>query len=299
MRQPVRFRRIRVKITTAGWLYVGLTIAVGAAAVNTTNNLLYLIASGLLALMAVSGMVAYRALRKLEMEIEFPPELYAGHNIPARLTVGNRKAWLPAFLIKIVHEGQEVFLVEVPARGAASDTLTITFPRRGFHDLGEVLITSSFPFGFFHRGGTVPLSGRVLVYPTPLYPGSPHDDVRKAREMGAGALRTGIGGDYRGERPYLPGDSLSRLNWKTWMRLGQLSVKQFDEEGGPPLHLSLDTVPGPSLEERLSQLTGLVLEAHREGQPVGLDLPGRSIPPGLGQTQRESQLRALALYQSV
>jgi uncharacterized protein (DUF58 family) len=243
-------------------------------------------------------MVAYRALRMLEMEIGLPPELYAGHAVPARLCMANRKRWLPAFLIRVTRNGQEALLVEVPARSSADATLTLAFPERGLHPLGEALVTSAFPFGFFHRGGTVPLEGRVLVYPTPLYPGSPLDDLRQAREMGSGAVRAGVGGDYKGERPYLPGDSLSRLNWKTWMRLGQLSVKQFEEDGGPPLRLSLETVPGPTLEERLSQLTGLVLEAHRQGRPVGLDLPGRCIPPGLGSAQRESQLRALALYQA-
>ncbi len=59
MIQPVRFRRIKVSVTLAGWLYIAVTLLVGAAAVNTANNLLYLVTAGLLAPMALSGFVAY------------------------------------------------------------------------------------------------------------------------------------------------------------------------------------------------------------------------------------------------
>jgi uncharacterized protein (DUF58 family) len=298
MTQPLRIRRVRVRITASGWLYIALTIVIGAAAVNTTNNLLYLIASGLLALMAVSGIVAYRALRRLDLEIRLPEEVYAGHEFPAMVTVSNGKRWLPAFLVRVVRNDHETLLVEIPPRGSANGWLPLTFSQRGLHDLGEVLILSAFPFGFFHRGGVVPLADSVLVYPAPIFLASEPSDPREAREIGSGAARDGVGGDYRGERPYIPGDSLSRINWKTWMKLGQLSIKQFEEEGGPPLRLSLDSVPGPSLEERVSQLTGLVLRAHQQGRPVGLDLPNDSIPPGIGPTHRERQLRALALFQA-
>ena len=40
MLQPVRFRRIKVSVTLAGWLYIVVTLLVGAAAVNTANNIL-------------------------------------------------------------------------------------------------------------------------------------------------------------------------------------------------------------------------------------------------------------------
>jgi uncharacterized protein (DUF58 family) len=163
MRQPVHFRRIRAKITASGWLYVGLTIVIGAAAVNTTNNLLYLITSGLLAVMAVSGMVAYRALKKLELQLDLPDEVYAGQAVPATVTLVNRKRWLSAYLIQVTRGSEEAFLLEVPAGGSSQSALTLAFPIRGLQGLGDVLVTSAFPFGFFHRGGTIPLQGQVLV----------------------------------------------------------------------------------------------------------------------------------------
>ena len=49
-------KRYRVKITAAGYVYVLITIILGVGAVNTGNNLLYLMSSLLLALMVLSGM---------------------------------------------------------------------------------------------------------------------------------------------------------------------------------------------------------------------------------------------------
>jgi len=44
-----------IKINKAGYIYILLTILVGFSAVNTANNLVYIIASALLSYMLVSG----------------------------------------------------------------------------------------------------------------------------------------------------------------------------------------------------------------------------------------------------
>ena len=100
-RQRLRFRRIRVRITTSGWSYIIMTILVGAAAVNTTNNLLYLVTSTLLALMAASGWLALRALRKLEFELYLPRELFAGQATPIHFKILNPRHHLPTFLLRL------------------------------------------------------------------------------------------------------------------------------------------------------------------------------------------------------
>ncbi len=71
-------------------------------------------------------------------------------------------------------------------------------------------------------------------------------DAAQGVEMGAGAGRRGVGGDYWGTRPYVPGDAVGRVDWKAWGRLGALTVKEFEEDSAPPLRLTLDSVSGPS-----------------------------------------------------
>lgn len=296
MQVPIRFRRIRVRITRSGWLYIAITLLVGSAAVNAANNMLYLVTAGLLAIMALSGVVAYWALRRLELRVSLPRDWFAGEQVPLRVAVVNTRRRLPSFLLQLRNAEDVLLLTEVPARSQAEGVLRYTFPRRGAHELGEITVTSAFPFAFFHRGGTLPLRTSVLVYPRPLPP-ERRDSAREVgREVGTGSSAKGVGGDFRGVREFASGDQPSRVNWKAWARTGRLVVNEFDEESAPPLILTLESVPGPTLEERLGQLTGLVLEAHRHGRPVGLSLPGEVLEPGSGASQRERQLRALALF---
>ncbi len=296
MQQPIRFRRIRVRITRSGWLYIALTLLVGSAAVNAANNMLYLITASLLALMALSGIIAYLALRRLELRISLPRDWFAGEEVPLRVAVVNRRRRLPSFLLRLQNAKDELLLTEVPAGSHAEGLLRYSFEHRGMHELGEITLTSAFPFAFFHRGGILPVQGSVLVYPRPLLPERQDSTQQLGREAGNGAQRKGVGGDFRGLRAYSAGDQTSRVNWKAWARTGRLMVNEFDEESAPPLILTLESVPGPTVEERLGQLTGLVLEAHRYGRPVGLSLPGEMVEPGCGPAQRERQLRALALF---
>ena len=56
-----------------------VVIGLGVAAVNTGNNLLYLLVSLLLALIIVSGVLSEQSMRGLELIAVDPEEIYAGH----------------------------------------------------------------------------------------------------------------------------------------------------------------------------------------------------------------------------
>ncbi len=61
-----RFRSPRrLKFTREGKFFVGITLGVGFAAINTGNNLLYLLLGMLLALIVVSGVMSEISLRHL------------------------------------------------------------------------------------------------------------------------------------------------------------------------------------------------------------------------------------------
>jgi uncharacterized protein (DUF58 family) len=63
----------------------------------------------------------------------------------------------------------------------------------------------------------------------------------------------------------------------------------------PRLWLDLDRVAG-ALEERLSRLTGLALEASRLDREFGLRLGATTLKPAVGEAHLERVLRELALY---
>ena len=182
---PLRFARVRVKILRSGILYVALTLTIGAAAVNTLNNLLYLIVAGLLALMAVSGAAAYLALRRLELELALPDEWFAERSAPVTIRIHNRRRHLSTFLLHLDNGIDRATVVEIPPRGTTEAQLVFRPQARGYVDLGTLTITSEFPFVLFRRGGRARSRTRVLVYP------------RHRKRRRAGGRRLGRGAPHR------------------------------------------------------------------------------------------------------
>jgi uncharacterized protein (DUF58 family) len=285
-----------VRFTAAGAVACALLLGAGLVAVNAGNNLLYLLVSGLLALYALSGVIAYANFRGLAVRAVPPDEVYAGQPATVTLEISNRRRRLPAYLLASPGPGGGETLVEIPPGSSAPLGVAVTFAARGRQPYPERVLLSEFPFGLVRRGGAFAPGGTCLVYPRPLPVGWELYE-RAEREGEAFSRRApGVGGDYRGVRDYAPGDSLSRVQWKSWLRLRRLQTKEFDAEGAAPVSFSWEAVPGPGPEERLGQLAWLVRTALRRGRSVGLLLPGRRIEPGSGPAHRRLLLEALALH---
>lgn len=292
----LRLTRVHLRLTTAGWLYIGLCLVLGIVAVNAANNLLYLSVAGLLSLLALSGVLGLANLRGLEARVRITGEVYAGQPATAFLELHNLKRRLPTWLVTCRGCEAEGSLVELLPGERLPLPVSLRFDRRGRRPLGSLEIRSPFPFGLIVRGGSYDTGETCLVYPKP----EPvrWDLLEQAERQGDESTRSiaGTGGDYRGVREYLPGDTLSRVHWKGWLRHRRLMTKEFEAEGAPSVTFSFDAVPGPGTEERLSQLSWLVRTALRRGRAVGLVLPARRFPPGAGPAHRKELLTALALH---
>ena len=74
--RPFRPRRT-IWPTRDGWWCLFVAIGLGVAAINTGNNLLYLLVSLLLSLIVVSGMLSEQSMRGLRLEADAPEEIFA------------------------------------------------------------------------------------------------------------------------------------------------------------------------------------------------------------------------------
>ena len=71
--------------TRPGWVFFALTFGVGFAALNTGNNLLYMVLSLLLAFLVLSGVLSESALRGVRIRRRLPREIHAGRAAPVVL----------------------------------------------------------------------------------------------------------------------------------------------------------------------------------------------------------------------
>jgi len=101
----VALERIResfdYEVTRGGIVYVLLTLVIAIAALNTGNNLLYIIVAAMLAAILVSGTASAIVLRRLEVDIRLPEHVFAGRAVLGRIVLRNPRRWLPSFSIRV------------------------------------------------------------------------------------------------------------------------------------------------------------------------------------------------------
>jgi uncharacterized protein (DUF58 family) len=90
------------EVTRVGIIYAIATLLIGIAALNTGNNLLYIIVATMLAAMVVSGVVSAVVLRDLELDVRLPDHVFAGKPVLGRILLHNPRRWLPSFSIHVV-----------------------------------------------------------------------------------------------------------------------------------------------------------------------------------------------------
>ena len=288
----------RVKINLGGKIYIGFTLLVGFAAVNTGNNILYILLSFLLALMGISGLLSRYNLKGLKVSVIPPEEVWCCKETPFGIRLLNRKRF-PAFLVEVL-EGKlglkKLFpMVEKTEEGQA----VLNFPKRGIYRPTSVVVKSTFPFGLFERSFSIPPpKEEILVFPKPLeFPFSlpPSPPLREQKGEQFLKFVTETGAAVEGVKEYA-GEGFRRIHWKAFARLGELYAKEVsDEELLRRVIIDLERIEGKDLEEKISKATYAILKLKKLGYAVGLKYGDREIPPAAGNEHFKELLKFLAL----
>jgi uncharacterized protein (DUF58 family) len=93
---------IDYEVTRVGIVYAISTLLIGIAALNTGNNLLYIVVAAMLAAMVVSGVVSALVLRGIELDVRLPDHVFAGKPVLGRILLHNPRRRLPSFSIHVV-----------------------------------------------------------------------------------------------------------------------------------------------------------------------------------------------------
>ncbi len=89
-------------VTRAGMIYILISVVIGIAAINTGNNLLYVVVAALLSAILVSGIASALVLRSLQLDVHLTEHVFAARPMLARLFLRNASAWLPSFSVRVV-----------------------------------------------------------------------------------------------------------------------------------------------------------------------------------------------------
>ncbi len=134
-------------------------------------------------------------------------------------------------------------LPDILPGGEAEATLELLPQRRGVIRLTHFGLARTDPVGLFKALTRRPLPANILVLPKRYYlPPIALPGTVKYQQGGiAMASSIGLSDEFVSLRDYQPGDPLRRIHWKSWARVGEPVVKEFEDEFFVRHALILDT----------------------------------------------------------
>jgi uncharacterized protein (DUF58 family) len=300
--RPFRPRRT-IWPTRDGWWCLFVVIGLGVAAINTSNNLLYLLVSLLLSLIVVSGVLSEQSMRGLRLDADAPEEIYAGAPALFGAVLANRKRWLTSYSIALellTPRGPTRFIY-LPRLEAGRDRLLTweeILPARGRQRLAGVRLTTRFPFGLFLKASRVMLDREVLVFPA-VRPISPESLLRLVGAGTSTVRRRGRGHDLYNLRAYRAGDDPRLIHWRSSAKVESLLVREMEAETTEDTRVVLSgrgERNAARLEAALSEAASIASYLARAGAGVELTGAGLFVPLGRGVGQARRILAELALY---
>lgn len=290
----------RIQFTSGGLAFTLGTTAVGFAAMNTGNNLLYLLLGSMLGFIVVSSWLSEQAIRGLQIERGHPRTVTVGHDYRIVYDVRNTKTRLPSLAVEISESGlpEKAFLAHVAANGHASTRSVNSFVRRGIYPLGTITLSTGFPFGLFRKERDLTVPGEVVVWPrTDRAVRDPAPGVGRAPRAGVSARGpAGTRGEYRSLRGYRVGDDPRDIHWKSSARLREPVIREYERDGADTRWICLDTRgdPGDAAEVAIEVAAALAARAVAHHRAFALVVGDALIEPGEGSGQLERALDLLA-----
>jgi uncharacterized protein (DUF58 family) len=293
-----------IRITTVGLWFVLLTFLVAIAATNTGNNSLYTVLALMFAVLILSGILSRENVRKLEVELVPPGEVFANRPFSLGFTLRSRSRLTPRWflLFTVSRTAQPLLVPYLPRRGKSVGQIETMVRSRGIQRFPFAHVSSLFPFGFFRKGVRYPVDLEVLVFPE-IFPaaGSDFEEVEQVGEEAS--RRAGSGHGLFALRRYRRGDDPRGIHWKQTARTGSMIYMERESERSQRLSVLFDNGVGeltdPASQERFERLVSeaatAALDHLARGFEVELVTRDRTLSFSGGPRQRQAILEALAL----
>jgi uncharacterized protein (DUF58 family) len=297
--------RRRYRIGVPGLLFLALVIVIGVAAGSRAGNLLVWVFSAMVAWILVSGVVSGAMLMGVRVRRLEPGAGSVGRPLVIRYEVANTNWVWPIVDLRISESRidpeaatqSHAWLARCGA-GEVVHVEGVLWPRRrGRIRLESSVASSQFPFGLMEKSVTTAQPREILVHPqtVPLRPMAFARLVRTGVGQGQRvADGRGGGDDFRGLRPYVPGDPQRHVAWKRSTMLEEPVVIERSTPAPRRLLVILDlTVPTAEVartidpgadarqreEDAITLCASLLSHAERDGWEVSLRVVGTRPEP--------------------
>jgi uncharacterized protein (DUF58 family) len=272
----------RLKFTREGKFFVGITLGVGFAAINTANNLLYLLLGMLLALIVVSGVMSEISLRDLTVVRRLPQRAQVGRAHLVEIEVFNNKARVPSYAIEVedLRAGQPAdkrcFFLKISPKSAQVAAYRRTPNKRGRDVHVGFRIATRFPFGLFEKSREIHASGELIIYPA-VDPVTLPIPVGGRATGSDGAMGRGASEDILGLKSMRMGEDPRDIYWRK-STTGQLVIRERAREARPDVTLPLE-VDRPAgagadwdmgFERRIRELASRAVAHLKRGDAVAI-----------------------------
>jgi len=327
-RLALRVRRewpgLSFSVTREGWFSVVSLVVLALAALNTGNNLIFVIFSAALAALVVSELLSSINLSRLHLEMQLPDVINARQEFSSTISLGNQKGWASSFSIEV--EGQEPEdnsrldpnhkkVIFGPGRHAHFSFLAaskqsfqrvpIQLGSRGQYLQPEIRISSRFPFGFVKKSRLIPIRQDLIVLPEVNSPG----EFPELLPLLDGALESpyrGLGSDLYSIRDYSSRENARFLDWKATAKTGRLQMREFTREDDLQCCFVFDSLfetfgesDRPGFEKAVRLCANAARHFHRMGIEIRLMTPEASTTFSRSHDGLLAILKMLALIEPV
>jgi uncharacterized protein (DUF58 family) len=253
------------RLPREGIIYLAAVFVLILAAVNTGNNLLFMVLACAIAGILISWALSYVVLTDVELKFDLPEHIFAEQPVLAEVELQNEKQMLPSFSLRVVGDpkstavkgsasnaprrsdilSKPVFFPYIPRLSSSRQKVEVTFPHRGVYRQDSFGIRTRFPFGFFEKTRIVDSNLEIVVYPR-VTEAEPFYDVLPLISGEMASQFRGRGHELHSLRAYTPTDSARFVDWKVTARTGHLMVREFAREDERRVLLVFDPYVGPA-----------------------------------------------------
>lgn len=188
-------------------------------------------------------------LKMIHGRVEIPKGyLFTGETIEINYHIQNQSIFsIPYLEIKsniyktLTGEYSDEISFSLEKNKSISHKEDVVLKRRGYYDLGDVVITIGDVFGFYSLRKTLSSNISLLVYPEPIILST--FQVAASQKPGQFSVQNSVFKDKNrvtSLREYRDGDSIRSIHWKLSAKRDSLIIKEYDNPGDNNVIIFID-----------------------------------------------------------